>query len=97
MKLAKVEKDKLYVVQERTGLYGRVWRSVAVFDNEKDMLQAYPNMERKTVRHWDDSEGLRYADNGYARICNWKYERMRRCEVYDRQYGKWKKDTAQSA
>ena len=58
MKLAKVERDKLYVVQERVGFYGRVWRSVAVFDNEKDMLQAYPNMECRSITYWDGSKGL---------------------------------------
>lgn len=97
MKLAKVEKDKLYVVQERVGFYGRVWRSVAVFDNEKDMLRAYPNMGRISVTYWDGSKGLQYRDNGYVRIRDWKYEHMRRCEVYDRQDGKWKEDTKKSA
>lgn len=97
MKLAKVERDKLYVVQERVGFYGRVWRSVAVFDNEKDMLRAYPNMERRSITYYDCSKGLRYRDNSYVRIRNWKYEYMRRCEVYDRENGKWKKDTTESA
>lgn len=70
MKLTKVEKDKLYVVQERVGFFGRVWRSVAVFDNEKDMLQAYPNMECRVITYINGSKGLRYRDNSYVRIRN---------------------------
>ena len=97
MKLAKVEEDKLYVVKERIGFYGKVWRSVAVFDNEKDMLRAYPHMGKEFVLYVNGTEGIKYYDTSYRRYHGCSYDEMRKCIVYSRYGGYWKKDTAQSA
>lgn len=97
MKLAKVERDKLYVVQERVGFYGKVWHSVAVFDNERDMLTKYPHLRKEFVLYVTGTEGIKYYDTSYRRYHGCSYDEMRKCEVYSRYGGYWQKDTTQSA
>ncbi len=98
MKLSRVEPDKLYIVQKRVGFYGKVWRSVAVFDNEKDMLKRYPNMEKYTSYYSDRTMSISYKDSVYKRHHGYIYENLRRYKVYDRNRdGYWQKDTEKSA